>query len=306
MAKALVGVDVVVHLAAYKQVGESTADPARYFLNNVGGMVSLLSSMDKAGVRRILYSSSAAVYGTQRVMPIREDASLQPDSPYGLTKAQGERQLEFMVQCREWSAVSLRYFNPVGAHPSGLIGEPFEYAASLVPRALKGLALDNETFSIFGTDYDTPDGTCLRDYIHVCDLAKAHLAALAVLERPGHHVFNVGTGRPHSVREVLATCGRVSGLPVSVEEGPRRPGDVAVCQADPSAFERAVGFRATRGLDEMVESAWRWWCQNPNGYQTERRQKIAVNGGDWSMKFTERRANRRPTGLPQPPALLRS
>ncbi|MDP2307726.1 MAG: UDP-glucose 4-epimerase GalE [Pseudomonadota bacterium] len=268
---ALRGVDAVFHLAAFKMVGDSMDRPERYFRNNVGGMAALLHTMQEAGVHRIVYSSSAAVYGAQRQMPIQEDAPLRPESPYGLSKAQGEQMLEWMVQRRKWSAVSLRYFNPVGAHPSGSIGQPFESAASLVPRVLMALTDANARLAIFGTDYDTPDGTCLRDYIHVCDLSRAHLVALRALDEPAHHIFNVGTGRPHSVREVLAACARATGRDVPFDEGPRRAGDIASAVADPGRFQRTMGFESHLGLDEMVSSAWRWWTLNPRGYEDRER-----------------------------------
>lgn len=263
---ALKGIDAVIHLAGSKKVGESVAFPARYFHNNVGGMAVLLDEMERAGIHKIVYSSSAAVYGTQHQVPIAEDAPLRPDSPYGRSKLLGEHMLADLAACGTWSAVSLRYFNPVGAHPSGLIGEPLSEAASLVPRALRALLDSDDQLAIFGTDYATRDGTCLRDYVHVCDLARAHLDALSILERPGHHVYNVGTGNGCSVREVLASCERVAGRPVPALDGERRAGDVAVAVADVSKIADELGFRATRGLDDMVTSAWRWACRHPDGY----------------------------------------
>lgn len=262
----LSGIDLVFHLAAFKMVGESVEAPERYFQNNLGGMVALLDGMQKQGVRRIVYSSSAAVYGSQGQMPVAESALLAPESPYGLTKAQGEQLLQWMATCRGWSAVSLRYFNPVGAHESGRIGQPPAGAASLVPRALRAIVDPSQKLTIFGTDYPTADGTCLRDYIHVVDLSQAHLAAINVLEKPGHSVFNVGTGGAYSVREVLASCERASGKAVPHVDGPRRVGDIQRAVADPTQFRDACGFTAQRGLDEMVASAWRWLVKNPEGY----------------------------------------
>ncbi len=272
LSRALAGVDAVLHLAAYKMVGESMVEPERYFRNNLGGMAQLLESMHVAGVSRIVYSSSAAVYGSQAdpQRPIDEDAPLRPENPYGFTKAQGEQMLEWMAWCRQWSAISLRYFNPVGAHPSGRIGQPQDGAASLVPRALQAILKEDARLQVFGTDYATPDGTGLRDYIHVVDLSRAHLAALgALLDTPvsrGHQIFNVGTGRPHSVREVLAACQRATGIRVPCDEAPRRPGDVACAVADPTRLRRELGFEATLGLDAMVTSAWEWCRGNPTGY----------------------------------------
>jgi UDP-glucose 4-epimerase len=267
MIEALNGIDVVIHLAASKLVGESMEEPESYFYNNLGGMTALFQAMQVAGVQRIVYSSSAAVYGNQLKIPITEDSPLNPESPYGLSKLHGEQLLAWMARCRGWAAVSLRYFNPVGAHPSGLIGQPPESAAALVPRALKALLEPNSPLTVFGTDYPTPDGTGLRDYIHICDLSRAHLAALSVMIKPGHRLFNVGTGRPYSVLEVLETCKKITGKEVPVEFGQRRPGDLACASADPSRFEESSGFKATLGLEEMVSSAWKWHTMNPTGYQ---------------------------------------
>jgi UDP-glucose 4-epimerase len=263
---AFAGVEAVIHFAASKLVGESMHAPATYFRNNVGGMATLLETLDAIGVRRFVYSSSAAVYGTQEVVPIAETAPLRPENPYGLTKVHGEQMLDWMVRLRGWHVVSLRYFNPVGAHESGRIGQPLAGAVALVPRVLDALRRPHARVSIFGTDWPTADGTCLRDYIHVSDLSLAHLRALDVLGRPEHQIFNVGTGRPHGVREVIAACDIVSGLRVPADAAPRRAGDMAVAVADPTRFTAATGFRAERGLMEMVESAWRWAVQNPEGY----------------------------------------
>ena len=266
LRRVLPGIDAVIHLAAYKKVGESMERPGVYFRNNIGAMTTLVSEMETAEVRRMIYSSSAAVYGSKAPMPLHEGVVPEPDSPYGLTKLQGEQVLAWMARGRGWAAVSLRYFNPVGAHASGRIGEPIAHAASLVPCALRSLDDMDRSLTVFGTDYDTPDGTCLRDYIHVCDLAVAHLRALDIVQSPGHQAFNVGTGRPHSVREVLAACGRAVGRPVPAVDGPRRAGDVPVAVADPRAFTEATGFAATRDLDDMVRSAWQWLRDNPAGY----------------------------------------
>jgi UDP-glucose 4-epimerase len=204
--------------------------------------------------------------GTQRTMPIAEAAPLLPESPYGLSKMHGEQGIDWMVRCKGWAAVSLRYFNPVGAHASGRIGQPVEGAQALVPRALLALVRDDAPLTVFGTDWPTPDGTALRDYIHIADLAAAHRHGLDAL-RPGERaIFNVGTGRPHSVAEVLAACRRVTGREVPHVLGARRPGDMACATADPSRFRAATGFIAARGRDEMVDTAWRWTVENPRGY----------------------------------------
>lgn len=264
--RALVGVDAVLHFAAFKVVGESMEHPERYVANNVGALGSLFGEMERAGVRRLVYSSSAAVYGTQRGMPIAETAPLMPESPYGMSKVHGEQWVAWMVRCHGWSAVSLRYFNPVGAHASGRIGQPVEGAQALLPRALLALVRAEAPLTVFGSDWPTPDGTALRDYIHIADLAAAHRHALAALVPGQHAIFNVGTGRPNSVAEVLASCRRVTGREVPHVLGPRRAGDMACATADPSRFRAATGFTADRGLDDMVETAWRWTVENPGGY----------------------------------------
>ena len=264
-ASALQGMDAVVHFAAFKAVGESMERPELYFRNNLGGLARLLEAMAEAGVKRLVYSSSASVYGQQELLPIRERAALQPESPYGLTKLQGEQMLEWMAQRRGWSVVSLRYFNPVGAHASGRIGEPFEQGTNLFPRLLRAYASPSDPITVFGTDYDTPDGTCVRDYIHVVDLARAHRLALEQL-RPGHARLNVGTGTGLSVREVLSAFEARTGRPVPAQDGPRRPGDPAAVVADATEMERVTGFRAEHGLEQMVDSAWAFWQANPQGY----------------------------------------
>jgi UDP-glucose 4-epimerase len=242
------------------------ARPEAYFRNNLGGTAGLLAAMEEAGVRRQVYSSSAAVYGTQERMPVAEDAPLRPDSPYGLTKRMGEEMCSWMARSRGWAVVSLRYFNPVGAHPSGRIGQPVAEESALVPRALRAILDPSEPLTVFGTDYPTPDGTGLRDFIHVSDLAAGHLLALNALIPGDHRVYNVGTGHPHSVREVLAACRRATGRDVPHVDGARRDGDIPVSTADAARFARDLGFRPTRSLDEMVGSTWRWIERNPRGY----------------------------------------
>jgi len=292
LKRVLPGIDVVFHLAAFKHVGESVASPGRYFANNVGGMAALLDEMDALGVRRIIYSSSAAVYGSRAAMPLHEDTPLAPDSPYGVTKQLGEQMLAEMAAHRGWSAVSLRYFNPVGAHPSGMVGEALCKAASLVPRALQALIYEERPLTVFGSDYDTPDGTCQRDYVHVCDVARAHLVALDALTRPGHRVYNVGTGRPYSVREVLDACTEAAGRTVPHSDGERRPGDIPVAVADCHRFRRELGFDARHDLQDMVDSAWRWSSENPHalaaagigrGIREARDQAHAIRRGVFRM-----------------------
>ena len=265
VGRALDGVKVVFHLAASKSVPESVEHPERYFRNNAGGTAALLEAMQDAGVSRLVYSSTAAVYGSAVEMPVTETSACQPDNPYGLSKLMGEQMLDRMAAEQGWSAVSLRYFNPVGAHASGDLGESFGNASSLVPVALSAVMGLRPHLTVFGSDYDTPDGTCLRDYVAISDLVEAHIHALRVRET-GHHVFNVGTGMAHSVRDVLEACERVTGRRVPQRDGPRREGDVPVALADPSAMRDALQFEATTGLDEMVASAWRWHQAHPDGY----------------------------------------
>jgi len=260
------GHDAVIHFAAKKRVDESMARPELYFGNNTGGMARLLHAMVEHSVSRIVYSSSAAVYGTQSVVPVPESAVLSPESPYGLSKLHGEHMLDWMARQRGWSAISLRYFNPVGAHESGELGQCLDGEAALVPRVMRALLFDDAPITLFGTDWPTPDGSCQRDFVHIADLARAHLVALGALDAPGHRVFNVGTGRPHSVLEVLRACAAVSGREVPHRVGPRRPGDFPVSVADVARFREALGFAASRGLDDMIASAWRWSARHPRGY----------------------------------------
>ncbi|HCH63158.1 MAG: UDP-glucose 4-epimerase GalE [Deltaproteobacteria bacterium] len=293
--EALDGVEVVCHLAAHKNVAASGRHPGRYFSNNVGGMSVLLEQMERRGTRRIINSSSAAVYGTRAVMPLQEDAPLKPDSPYGVTKLIGEQMLQQMAEHHDWSAVSLRYFNPAGAHPSGFIGEPMRNADSLVARALRALLDPSRPLTIYGSDYDTADGTCRRDFIHVADLTRAHRIAMSALKRPGHHVYNVGTGRSHSVREIVAECGAAAGRPVPQREGTRRPGDIPVAVADVGRFRSEHGFVARRGLCEMVSSAWDWasrahtdriGIRGSPDIESARLRAHAALGPHWSLGLT--------------------
>ncbi len=260
------GHDAVIHFAAKKRVDESMVRPDLYFSKNTGCMAQLIHAMAESGVTRIVYSSSAAVYGTQAVVPVAESATLLPESPYGLSKRQGEEMLDWMAVRRGWSAVSLRYFNPVGAHESGDLGQCLDGEAALLPRVMRALLFDDAPISVFGTDWPTPDGSCQRDFVHIADLARAHLVALDALARPGHHAYNVGTGRPHSVLEVLATCAEVAGRPVPHRIAGRREGDFPVSVADARRFRDECGFIASRGLHDMVSSAWRWASRHPRGF----------------------------------------
>ena len=263
-------VRAVIHFAGLKAVGESVEKPLAYWDVNVSGSVALLDSMKKAGVKTLVFSSSATVYGDPASVPIREDASLgTPSNPYGRTKLVVEQLLaDVFASDPEWRIARLRYFNPVGADVSGRIGEdPRGLPNNLMPYVAQVAVGRREALSVFGNDYPTPDGTGVRDYIHVTDLALGHLAALARLEEgPGLRTWNLGTGQGQSVLEVVRAFEEASGRKVPYRVVPRRPGDVARCWADPTKAERELGWKATRGLAEMCADAWRWQSANPDGY----------------------------------------
>lgn len=263
-------IDAVVHFAAFKAVGESTARPLEYYRNNLGGLISLTRVMQRHGCRRLVFSSSATVYGQPETLPIREDSPLSTTSPYGATKLMGETILHDLERSEAgWSMALLRYFNPVGAHDSGLIGEaPQGIPNNLMPYVTQVAVGQRETLKVFGNDYDTPDGTGVRDYIHVVDVAEGHLAALQkLLGSPGSLTVNLGTGRGHSVLEVVKAFERASGRTIPYEFAPRRPGDVAACYADPSRAQELLGWRAVRDLDTMCADSWRWQSLNPRGFE---------------------------------------
>ena len=255
-------IGAVIHFAALKAVGESVREPLRYYDNNVAGTVALLRAMQTAGVRTLVFSSSATVYGEPAILPIREDFPLSATNPYGWTKLMMEQVLADVdaAEPGAWRIARLRYFNPVGAHESGLIGEdPQDIPNNLLPYVAQVAAGQRDCLSVFGGDYATPDGTGVRDYIHVCDLADGHVAALRYLQvHPGLLILNLGTGRPVSVLEMVSAFERASGHPVPYQIVPRRPGDVAQCWADPALAERMLGWKARHGVDRMCQDAWRW------------------------------------------------
>ena len=262
-------VDAVVHFAAHKAVGESVSKPLEYYRNNLGGLVTLAQAMQDCALRRLVFSSSATVYGQPEQLPIREDAALSATNPYGTTKLLGEQLLRELERCDpQWRISYLRYFNPVGAHPSGRIGEdPRGTPNNLMPYVTQVAVGKLEFLRIFGADYDTPDGTGVRDYIHVLDLALGHVAALKHLLAGGaSHTVNLGTGRGYSVLEVIKAFEAASGRPVPYRIVDRRPGDVAACYADPSQAQQQLGWRATRGLEAMCTDAWTWQRDNPRGF----------------------------------------
>ncbi|MCW8277898.1 UDP-glucose 4-epimerase GalE [Pseudomonas sp. PCH199] len=267
-------IDAVVHCAGLKAVGESVREPLRYFETNVSGSVNLCQAMADAGVNTLLFSSSATVYGESVQMPIDESCAYgQPTNPYGHSKLMAENVMTSIARSDpRWSVGLLRYFNPIGAHPSGWLGEaPTTAPNNLLPYLLQVANKEREDLNVFGTDYPTPDGTGVRDYIHVMDLAEGHLKALDYLQRKsGVHIWNLGTGRGYSVLEVVSAFERISGVPIALKNSPRRSGDIAQCWADPSKAERELGWRADRNLDDMLRDAWRWQCQNPHGYETDK------------------------------------
>ncbi len=253
--------DGVVHFAGLKAVGESVTTPLAYYDNNVSGSVTLFEAMAEAGVKCVVFSSSATVYGEPHAVPIREDFPLSATNPYGRSKLVIEEILRDLgTSDPAWRIALLRYFNPVGAHASGLIGEdPQGIPNNLMPYALQVAAGKLSELSVFGDDYPTPDGTGVRDYIHVVDLALGHLAALRKLAtQPGVITVNLGTGRGYSVLELVRALAAASGRPVRYRVVGRRPGDVAQCYADPARARDLLGWEATRGLDEMCSDSWRW------------------------------------------------
>lgn len=262
-------IEAVIHFAALKAVGESVAQPLAYYDNNVGGTLVLLAAMQAADVRSLVFSSSATVYGAAQQMPLREDAPLSATSPYGQSKLMIEQMLADLAAADpRCSFTSLRYFNPVGAHESGLIGEaPQGIPNNLMPYIAQVAVGRRAALRVFGNTYPTPDGTGVRDYIHVLDLADGHLAALQYGHgRPGLHVFNLGSGRGHSVLEVLGAFSRACGRDLPCEICPPRPGDVASSWADPARAQAVLGWHARRGLDQMCADTWRWQSTHPQGY----------------------------------------
>ena len=255
-------IDGVIHFAALKAVGESVREPLRYYDNNVAGTVALLRAMQVAGVRTLVFSSSATVYGEPATVPIREDFPLSATNPYGWTKLMMEQVLADVdaAEPGQWRIARLRYFNPVGAHESGLIGEdPQGEPGNLLPYVAQVAAGQRASLSVYGNDYPTPDGTGVRDYIHVCDLAEGHVAALRYLNKhPGLLTVNLGTGRPASGLEMVRAFEQASGRAVRYQLVARRPGDVAQCWADPALAQTLLGWSAQHGVDRMCQDAWRW------------------------------------------------
>jgi UDP-glucose 4-epimerase len=262
-------IDAVIHFAGLKAVGESVEKPLAYYENNVGGTITLLQALEQAGVKRFVFSSSATVYGDPQTVPITEDAPLSATNPYGRSKLIVEQILgDFASSDPDWSIGVLRYFNPVGAHPTGLIGEdPRGIPNNLMPFVAQVAIGRRPKLAVFGSDYPTPDGTGVRDYIHVVDLARGHVAALRRLfSQPGGFTVNLGTGQGYSVLQAIRAFEEACNRPIPYECVARRPGDIATCYASPMLAERLLGWKAEKRLDQMCADHWRWQKMNPQGY----------------------------------------
>ncbi len=262
-------IDAVIHFAAYKAVGESVSKPLEYYRNNLDCTLTVCEAMRRHGVKRFIFSSSATVYGIPDHMPLDETMPTSCTNPYGWTKYMNERILTDIAKANpEWSVVLLRYFNPIGAHESGRIGEmPNGIPNNLLPYITQVAAGKLDHLSVFGNDYPTHDGTGVRDYIHVVDLAKGHVAAAAYAQtHTGVEVINLGTGTGYSVLDIVHAFERVNGVKVPYQIVPRRPGDIAECWADPKKAKELLGWQAEKNLEDMCRDSWRWQSQNPNGY----------------------------------------
>ena len=266
------GFDACIHFAGLKAVGESVAKPLEYYENNMNGTFVLLDVMRSHGCKNIIFSSSATVYGDPAIIPITEECPKgHCTNPYGQTKSMLEQvMMDLQKADPEWNVVLLRYFNPIGAHPSGRIGEnPHGIPNHLMPYITQVAIGRREKLNVFGNDYPTPDGTGVRDYIHVVDLATAHVAALqAITRKQGLAIYNIGTGHGYSVLDVVNTFVKVNGVLVPYEIKERRAGDVATCYCDPSKAAKELGWKAQFGLEEMCRDSWNWQKKNPNGYQS--------------------------------------
>ncbi len=262
-------IDAVIHFAGLKAVGESVSEPLKYYHNNVAGTLVLCSVMNNNNVKNIIFSSSATVYGDPKEVPIREEFPVNPTNPYGRSKLMIEDILKDLFEAdKHWNVVLLRYFNPVGAHPSGQIGEdPNGIPNNLFPYICQVAIGKLSELSVFGSNYSTPDGTGVRDYIHVVDLAKAHISALSKFKSNfGVETYNIGTGRGYSVFEIISAFEKASGRKISHKVVDRRPGDIATCFADPTKANKELGWAAQYGINQMCIDAWQWQEKNPNGY----------------------------------------
>jgi len=263
-------IDGVIHFAALKAVGESVSQPVDYYGNNVGGTLALLDAMQERKVQRLVFSSSATVYGAPDKLPIAEDAAVRPSNPYGHSKAMVEQILhDWCDAAAEHAAISLRYFNPIGAHESGSIGEdPHDVPNNLFPFVTQVAIGKLDKLTVWGNDWPTSDGTGVRDYLHVMDLARGHVDALEyVFARHGYSTINLGSGRGISVLQMIAAFEGASGRKIPYAFGPRRAGDIAACWADPSLAQRLLGWQAKQSIEQACADGWRWQQQNPNGYR---------------------------------------
>jgi len=262
-------IESVIHFAGLKAVGESVRMPLRYYSNNIAATLELCRVMEEYGVKNIVFSSSATVYGDPATVPITEDFPLSATNPYGNSKLFIEQILQDLHTAdSSWNVALLRYFNPVGAHVSGRIGEdPNDIPNNLMPYVAQVAVGRLQELSVFGNDYPTPDGTGVRDYIHVVDLAKGHIKAIEKLRtNPGVAIYNLGTGKGYSVLDMVRAFEKASGRKVPYKITARRPGDIAACYADPGKARQELGWQAEKGIEEMCEDAWRWQSTNPNGY----------------------------------------
>ena len=263
-------IEAVIHFAAFKAVGESVKEPLKYYHNNIAGTISLLEVMAENKVKNIVFSSSATVYGMNNISPLAEDMPTSATNPYGYTKVMMEQILNDVAFAdKEWSVTNLRYFNPIGAHESGLIGEaPNGVPNNIMPYITQVAVGKLQELSIFGDDYNTPDGTGVRDYIHVIDLAKGHVLALKDnLATTGSHVYNLGAGQGYSVLDLVKTFEKENNVTIPYTIKPRRAGDIATCYANSNKAKEVLGWIAQKTLADMVRDSWRWQSQNPNGYE---------------------------------------
>ena len=261
-------IDAVIHFAGLKAVGESCQIPLKYYENNIGGTVILLEVMEKYNVKKIIFSSSATVYGTPERLPLDEECHLSTTNPYGSTKLMLENIMQDVYKADEgWNIILLRYFNPVGAHESGLIGEdPKGIPNNLMPYVAQVASGKLSWIQVYGNDYDTPDGTGVRDYIHVVDLALGHIAAIEYCREAGVHIYNLGTGHGYSVLDMIHAFEKACGKKLPYKICDRRPGDIAACYACPDKAEKELHWKAKYGIEEMCASQWKWQSTNPNGY----------------------------------------
>ncbi len=264
-------IDAVIHFAAFKAVGESCKLPLKYYDNNISGTVGLLQVMEKHNVKKIIFSSSATVYGTPERLPLDENCRLSTTNPYGSTKLMMENIMQDLYKAdNEWNIILLRYFNPVGSHESGRIGEdPKGIPNNLMPYVAQVASGKLACINVFGDDYDTPDGTGVRDYIHVVDLALGHIAAIEHCNESGVHIYNLGTGHGYSVLDMIHAFEKACGKTLPYKIQARRPGDIAACYACPDKAEKELKWKAKYGIEEMCASQWKWQSSNPNGYENE-------------------------------------